>query len=402
MSALIPVSQALDALFALITPLDPEDVPLRNAAGRVLARDAVARRDQPPFAASAMDGYALRGDEAQPGARFEVVGGSAAGHGWTGRLGPGQAVRIFTGAPVPEGADRVVIQEDVTVDGGRITLLDSLGSGDNIRPAGGDFAVGDRMAAPRRLGPADVALAASMNLPELCVARQPEVAIIATGDELVLPGETPSPDQIIASNSFGLAAMFEAEGALVRVLPVARDTPEALTAVLELARGADMIVTIGGASVGDHDHVGSVMDALGMERAFYKIAMRPGKPLMCGRLGDAVMVGLPGNPVSSMVCGTLFVVPALRAMQGLPAAPVPTLTGQLAVATGPNGPREHYMRATLAVQGGAFRLTPENRQDSSLMTVLAGADCLVVRPPHAPAAPAGSEVPFIPLVPLAG
>lgn len=397
MSKLIPVAEALEALFALISPLETEEVALADCAGRVLASDAVARRNQPPFPASAMDGYAVRSGETRPGAQFRVVGESAAGHGWSGVVRPGEAVRIFTGAPVPEGADRVVIQEDVATDPAGITLLDTLGAGDNIRPAGCDFAIGHRMAAPRRLNPSDVALGASMNLPQLTVAKRPEVAIIATGDELVLPGETPAPDQIIASNSFGLKAMFEAEGAHVRILPIARDTPEALGGVFALAEGADLIVTIGGASVGDHDYVEEVTAGLGMERAFYKIAMRPGKPLMCGRLGRAVMVGLPGNPVSSMVCGTLFVVPALRALQGLPPASMARLRGRLAVDVEANGPREHYMRAGLALRDGVYWLSPERRQDSSLLSVLSGADCLVIRPPHAPAAPAGTNAEFIPL-----
>lgn len=397
MSNLIPVAEALDALFALITPLETEEVALVDCAGRVLARDAVARRNQPPFPASAMDGYAVQSGDAQPGAQLRVIGESAAGHGWSGVVGPGEALRIFTGAPVPEGADRVVIQEDVAADREIITVRDTLGGGDNIRPAGCDFAIGHRMAAPRRLTPSDIALAASMNLPVLPVAKRPEVAIIATGDELVLPGETPAPDQIIASNSFGLKAMFEAEGAHVRMLPIARDTPDALSSVFALANGADLIVTIGGASVGDHDFVEEVTAGLGMERAFYKIAMRPGKPLMCGRLGRAVMVGLPGNPVSSMVCGILFVVPALRALQGLRPAPMARLKGRLAVDVETNGPREHYMRAGLELRDGTYWLHPERRQDSSLLSVLSGADCLVVRAPHAPAVSAGTDAEFIPL-----
>ncbi|WP_424970425.1 gephyrin-like molybdotransferase Glp [Dinoroseobacter sp. S76] len=397
MSNLVPVAEALDALFALVAPLETEEVPLTAAAGRVLARDAVAARTQPPFAASAMDGYAVRGDDGAAGLTLEIVGESAAGHGWSGRVAPGQAVRIFTGAPVPEGAGTVVIQEDVTREADRITLVEGTDPGANIRPEGNDFKAGDRISAPRLLSPADVALAASMNLPVLTVHRRPRVAVIATGDELVMPGETPAPDQIIASNSFGLKAMFEAAGADVRLLPIAPDTSEGLAAVLALAGDADLVVTIGGASVGDHDLVAKVAGELGLERAFYKIAMRPGKPLMCGRLGAALLIGLPGNPVSSMVCGTLFVVPALRVMQGLPAQAQPRHAGKLARGLGKNGPREHYMRAQLTLRDGIAWIDPAPRQDSGLMSVLASADCLLVRAPHAEPAEPGSDVAYIPL-----
>ncbi|MDE3079995.1 MAG: molybdopterin molybdotransferase MoeA, partial [Paracoccaceae bacterium] len=344
---MITVAEALERVFALVSPLGVEEVPLAEAAGRVLARPVSARRDQPPFDASAMDGYAIRGLTAGPGDRFRVIGEAGAGHAFAGRLGADEAVRIFTGAPVPEGADRVVIQEDVTREGDWIILGDRLDSGTNIRPRGNDFAAGQQVAAPRRLRPHDLALIAAMNVPRLPVTRRPEVAIIATGDELVMPGETPRPEQIIASNAFALKALAEAEGAVARLLPIARDTEAELTHVLRLAEGADLIVTIGGASVGDHDLVGKVAGAMGMDRAFYKIAMRPGKPLMAGRLHGVPMLGLPGNPVSSIVCAHLFMLPLLRAMTGLPAAPAPRAPAVLAQDLGPNGPREHYMRARL-------------------------------------------------------
>ncbi|WP_424974462.1 gephyrin-like molybdotransferase Glp [Dinoroseobacter sp. S124A] len=397
MSNLVPVAEALEALFALVAPLETEEVPLITAAGRVLAHDAVAARTQPPFAASAMDGYAVRAEDGAAGLTLDVVGESAAGHGWDGIVHPGQAVRIFTGAPVPEDAGTVVIQEDVTRSGDRITLVETTAPGANIRPEGNDFKIGDRMSAPRVLSPADVALAASMNLPMLSVYRRPRVALIATGDELVMPGETPAPDQIIASNSFGLKALFESAGAEVRLLPIAPDTSEGLAAVLDLAGDADMVVTIGGASVGDHDLVARVAGDLGLERAFYKIAMRPGKPLMCGRFGAALLIGLPGNPVSSMVCGTLFVVPALRALQGLPAEARAQRAGKLARPLGKNGPREHYMRAQLTWRDSIAWIDPAPRQDSGLMSVLALADCLLVRAPHADPAAEGADVAYIPL-----
>ncbi|MFV2035645.1 MAG: molybdopterin molybdotransferase MoeA, partial [Halocynthiibacter sp.] len=296
---------------------------LAEAAGRVLARDVAASRDQPPFAASAMDGYAVIGQEAEPDAMFKVIGVSAAGQGYSGALRPGQTVRIFTGAPVPEGASRVIMQEDVIRRGDVITLGQNLGSNANIRVAGADFKNGDQFRAPRLLTPDDIALLAAMNIARVPVRRRPDVAIMATGNELVMPGETPGPDQIIASNGFGLKAMLTAAGANARMLPIARDNLASLRMGFELAAGADLIVTIGGASVGDHDLVGQVTTDLGMDRAFYKVAMRPGKPLMAGRMAKSVMVGLPGNPVSSMVCGRIFLLPALRVMMGFPAGRLP-------------------------------------------------------------------------------
>jgi molybdopterin molybdotransferase len=390
---MIPVREALDHLFALVSPLDIEQVPLAEAARRVLARDVKAVRDQPPFAASAMDGYAIGGNGAAPGARFNVIGEAAAGHGFAGVLGAGDAVRIFTGAPLPRGATRVVMQEDVTREGACILLGDRLDAKDHVRPAGSDFRVGDTMDAPRVLRPADVALLASMNHACVPVRRRPEVALIATGDELVMPGEDPGPDQIIASNGFGLKALLEEAGAHARLLPIARDSVASLTTAFDLAKGADLIVTIGGASVGDHDLVGRVAGDLGMDRAFYKVAMRPGKPLMAGKMGGAAMVGLPGNPVSAMVCGHVFAVPMITAMLGLGAAPAPRRTARLAAALPANGPREHYMRARLTPDG----LVAESRQDSALLGVLATADALLVRAVEEPARAPGDMVEYIPV-----
>lgn len=390
---MITVEEALSKLFALVRPLEPETVPLTAAAGRVMARDAVARRDQPPFDASAMDGYALRAAEARPGATFDVIGESAAGHRFSGSVGAGQAVRIFTGAPVPEGADRVVMQEDVNREGDRITLTDTIGDSAHIRPMGADFAAGARVAAPRLLGPSDIALMAAMNLGELEVTRKPQVALISTGDELVMPGDDPGPDQIIASNTFGLKALIDAAGAEARILPIAGDTDAAIHAAFDLADGADLVVTIGGASVGDHDLVGKVAAARGMEQSFYKVAMRPGKPLMAGRMDGVPMVGLPGNPVSAIVCGHVFLVPMLRAMLGLGTAPAPRLRATLAHDLPENGPREHYMRAR--VENGT--ITAGDRQDSSLLSVLSTANALLVRPPGDGASKTGAEVSYIPL-----
>lgn len=390
---MISVAEALDRLFALAAPTGKETVPLAEAAGRVLAEPVVATRNQPPFPASAMDGYAVKGVEADPEAMFKVIGEARAGERFEGTVGAGQAVRIFTGAPVPDGADRVIIQEDVTRAGDLITLARDLDAGPYVRPAGMDFAAGDRLDAPRLLDPRDLALIAAMNAATVTVARRPEVALIATGDELVMPGEAPGPDQIIASNGFGLKAMLEGAGAKARLLPIARDDAASLRTVFALAAGADLVVTIGGASVGDHDLVGPVAAELGMEQSFYKVAMRPGKPLMAGRLGTAAMVGLPGNPVSSLVCGQVFLVPMLRAMLGLGAAPAPRKQARLIEDIPANGPREHYMRAVIDETG--IRLLP--KQDSALLTILAHANALLVRPVSDPARAAGTTVDYIAL-----
>ncbi|MCA1334663.1 gephyrin-like molybdotransferase Glp [Pseudooceanicola marinus] len=394
---MISVEAALDALFALVRPLGTEEVPLREAAGRVMRADVHAFRDQPPFPGSAMDGYAVIAEEAQPHAMFRVIGESAAGRRFEGQVKPGQAVRIFTGAPVPEGATRVVLQEDVTRTGDIITLTDPLDAGPHIRPAGVDFRQGDTFAAPRLLRPADVALLAAMNQPTVTVSRQPTVALISTGDELVLPGEDPGPDQIVASNTFGLEALFRTLGARPRILPIARDTRASLESAFHLAADADLVVTIGGASVGDHDLVGRVAGELGMEQSFYKVAMRPGKPLMAGRmwadLGGAMMIGLPGNPVSAMVCGHVFAAPVLRAFQGLAREPAPLAHAPLLAPLPANGPRMHYMRARLSPEG----LRAFDSQDSSLLSILSEAGALIQRPPHAPAAQAGEILPYLPI-----
>lgn len=390
---MITVDAALEHLFALVAPIGIEELPLAQAAGRVLARDVCATRDQPPFASAAMDGYAVRADEAVPGATFGVIGEAAAGHRFAGSLGAGQAVRIFTGAPLPTGASRVIIQEDVLRAGDRITLGANLDPKDHIRPAGCDFRAGETMHSPRRLQAADIALLAAMNIASVPVRRKPRVALISTGDELVMPGDAPGPDQIIASNCFGLKALLDGHGAHARILPIARDSVDALEAVFTLTGDADLVVTIGGASVGDHDLVARVAGALGMERAFYKVAMRPGKPLMAGRLGGAAMVGLPGNPVSAMVCGHVFLGPMIGAMLGMGKARAARRVAPLAAPLPQNGPREHYMRARLSPVG----IRAEDRQDSSLLSVLAEAEALLVRPAGDPARAAGESVEYLPL-----
>ncbi|MFT6168918.1 MAG: molybdopterin molybdotransferase [Celeribacter sp.] len=389
---MISVSEALDHVFSLCGPLEHETVPLRCGLNRVLATDATATRNQPPFSASIMDGYALRDQESHIGAQFTVIGEAAAGHAFDGTVNAGQAVRIFTGAPLPKGASRVVMQENVTRDGDVITQTD-ISRTTNIRDIGADFKVGDTVKAPRRLSPRDLALLAAMNIDTLTVTRKPVVALIATGDELVMPGETPNDAQIIASNSFGLAAMVESAGGIARMLPIARDHEASLRYVLSLARDADMIVTIGGASVGDHDIVGKVAIDMGLDRAFYKVAMRPGKPLMAGKINDTMMLGLPGNPVSSMVTAHLFMLPALHHMLGLGATPIDTTQIPLATDLPANGPRAHYMRAH--VTDGT--VTPFDSQDSALMRILSDANTLIVRAPFAPAVQTGDLVDIISL-----
>ena len=386
---MITVAQALDAVLALGSPTEVEEVALSEADGRVLAQNAVATRAQPPLSASAMDGYAVSVVNAQPGDRFKVIGEAAAGHGFDGAIANGEAVRIFTGAPLPEGGERIIIQEDVTREGDDIILGDNLDKGLHIRPAGGDFNIGDTVNAPKLLMPSDIALLASMNVAQVQVRRRPVVAIIATGDELVSPGEAPGPDQIIASNNHGLAAMVRRAGALARVLPIAKDTPSSLEMALSLAQSADMLITIGGASVGDHDIVAQVAENKGLEREFYKVAMRPGKPLMAGKIDGMAMIGLPGNPVSSMVCGEIFLRPLIDTFLGLPSGPRARVTRSLSQDLPANGPREHYMRAEIDAAGGICGF---GRQDSSLLSVLAAANALIVRPPGDPARKAGEVV----------
>ncbi|MBW7922050.1 MAG: molybdopterin molybdotransferase MoeA [Rubellimicrobium sp.] len=387
---MISVAEALEYLFALVTPMDAEEIGLARAGGRVLVRDVIAGHDQPPFAASAMDGYAVREADAVAGRTLALAGHIAAGHPGAAVLQPGQAARILTGGAMPEGADRVIMQEDVTRDGDSVTL-NLIGPGRHVRARGCDFAAGARLAAPRRLKAAEVALVAAMNHARVTVARRPDVAILSTGDELVTPGSALGPGQIVASNGYGIRAMLQDEGIDARLLPVAADTVDAHKAALALAGDADLVITIGGASVGDHDLVAPVARAEGFDLAFHRIAIRPGKPVMAGRRGRQVMVGLPGNPVSAMVCATVFLIPLVRAMQSLPARAMPRDEMPLAAALPANGPREHYLRAEITAAGVA----PFAAQDSSLLSVLSRADALIVQPPGHPGAAAGEVVEVI-------
>ena len=391
---MISVREALDHILALSDALPSEDIALQYAQGRVLAQTVTANRDQPPFAAAAMDGYAIRATDLAAGAQtWQVIGESAAGHPFSSPVAAGQATRIFTGAPLPQGTDHVLIQENVCAKDGQITLIDGPNNGAHRRPAGGDFTKGHQLRAPRRLSAQDIALLAAMNVPRPNVTRRPKVALIATGDELVQPGDAPRDDQIIASNSYGLAAMLQKAGAEARILPIARDRLGSLAEVFALTRDADLVLTIGGASVGDYDLVAQAAAEFGLEQSFYKVAMRPGKPLMAGRMGGRAMIGLPGNPVSAMVCGEIFVLPLIEKMLGLPARQRAQQTAPLAHDLPANGAREHYMRATLI--DGALHVA--TRQDSSLLSILSGANALAIAPIQAPAMPKGSEMRYIPL-----
>ena len=390
---MITVDDALARLFALVSPLPTEMVPLRQAAGRVLRGTVTARVGQPPFPAAAMDGYAIATTKTAPGDSFDVIGESAAGHGFRGSVAKGEAVRIFTGAPMPNGGRRIIIQEDVSRRDNTITLKARLDEGLHIRAAEQDFGQGDAQEFPAPLRPVDLALIAAMGQSAVAVTRKPRIAIIATGDELVAPGDLPGRDQIIASNNLGLATMVERSGGTAHLLPIARDTEASLSATFDLAVGADLVITIGGASVGDHDLVAKVAAARGMERSFYKVAMRPGKPLMAGKLDGAPMIGLPGNPVSSMVCGEIFIKPVLDVLLGFPAAKRTTQTARLTAPLVDNGPRAHYMRATLSTDG----IRVAERQDSALLGVLAASNALVVRPPHDPARATGEPVDYLPI-----
>ncbi len=398
--ALMPAADALAAILAGASALPEETVALPAAHHRVLARDLAARRTQPPDDMSAMDGYAVRAaDVATIPARLTVVGEAAAGRPWNQQLQAGQAVRIFTGGVMPSGADAVVIQEDTTRDGDTVIVSETAKSGRNIRFAGIDFREGDvLLPAGRRLSDRNLSLAASMNYPELPVRRRPRVAVLATGDELVPPGSTPGPGQIILSNGFALRALAENEGAETIDLGIAADTIESTTAAIRAARdgAADILISTGGASVGDHDLMNVALKAEGVEMAFWKIALRPGKPMMYGRLGPMRVIGLPGNPAASYVCAFLFMVPLLRALSGRTDVHHPIEQAILGEDVPANDQRQDYMRARLDVRDdGRTLATPVNHQDSSLLANLSVAQGLLIRPPHAAAAAAGTACPFV-------
>ncbi|MER9247675.1 gephyrin-like molybdotransferase Glp [Mesorhizobium sp. M0590] len=392
--ALVPVAEALERLLDGAAALPGERVALLDAADRVLAEPVVALRTQPPFNASAMDGYAVRAaDIASVPAKLSVVGMAPAGRGFAGTVQQRQAVRIFTGAPLPEGADTIVIQENVRdLGGGSVEVTEPTVQGRNIRRLGLDFAKSDVLLPKGRLlDPAALSLAASANHPEVRVVKRPLVAIIATGDELLPPGSDVGPDQIISSNAYGVAAAAQSVGARALDLGIAPDRREAIAALVEKAvkAGANVIVTLGGASVGDHDFVHDVLTGQGMTLDFWKIAMRPGKPLMFGRLGDIRCIGLPGNPVASLVCTQLFLKPLLARLGGR-AFQQDIRRARLGAAMPANDLRQDYVRAVVIDDTGTLVATPFGIQDSSMLKMLADANGLIVRAPFAPAAAAGS------------
>ena len=401
---LLSVDDALERILKDAVPMAPEVVGLLKGHGRTLREDIVALLTQPPFDASSMDGYAVRAqDVADVPVELDVIGEAAAGHGFEGELAPGQCARIFTGAPLPTGADTVIIQENTVAEGKRVRIMETAPQGRFVRPRGFDFTEGDTLIPEgHALSDRDLALAAAMGHGTLNVSRRPKVAILATGDELVQPGETPGPDQIIASNGYGLYPMIKRAGGEPLLLDIARDSRESLDACITQGADADILVTIGGASVGDHDLVNASLRERGLDLDFWKIAMRPGKPLMFGRLETQFVLGLPGNPVSSYVCGLIFLLPLIRALLGRAHPHAQLQTAPLAHAIEANGSRQHYLRGKFetitqadgqVVQG----ITAYASQDSARLALLHEADCLIVRGVDAPALGAGEQVVFLPL-----
>lgn len=394
---MLPVDEARRRILAGLSATAAEIVPLAEAWGRVAAEDLRARVTQPPRDVSAMDGFALRAADGIPGARLRIVGSAPAGHPWDGVIGPGEAVRIFTGSIIPAGSDTVLLQEEATTAEDRVTVNETTPAGRHIRRTGQDFAVGDVLVATgKRFGARDVGLAASGNAPWVAVRRRPRIAILATGDEIALPGEPIPPGGIVSSNAHALAALVRATGGEPLVLPIAPDELEAIASASDAARGADMLVTTGGASVGDHDLIQPALAARGMQLDFWKIAMRPGKPLLHGHVRGLPVLGLPGNPVSAMVCAVLFLLPALAKMLGQPPEPPPTDRAVLGTGLPANDHRADHLRATLRMRpDGMAVATPFARQDSAMLRLLTQAEALILRAPHAPALAEGADVEVI-------
>jgi molybdopterin molybdotransferase len=396
---MLSVDEARTRILSAFETLAAEDVSLDRALHRVLAEDVASLRTQPPTPVSAMDGYAVQAtDVATAPATLTVVGEAPAGGAYTATVKPGEAVRIFTGGPVPAGADTVVIQEDTEREGATLTVKEAAKPGANVRGKGIDFKEGDVLLSKgRRLAARDIGLAAAMNRPWLRVTRKPRVAILATGDEIVRAGDPIGPNQIVSSNGPALKAMVAALGGEAIDLGIARDDEDSIRVLSRGAKGADLLLTTGGVSVGDHDLVRKVLGAEGLTVDFWKIAMKPGKPLMFGRLGDTPMVGLPGNPVSALVCFVLYVKPALGKLLG--AAGDEGLSperARLGTDLGPNNFREDFIRARLSRNdAGELVATPFRVQDSSMMATFAQADCLIRRAPNAPAAKAGEWSPVV-------
>jgi len=394
----ISVEEALSRLLEPLSALPPEQISLVDGLGRVLAEDVAARRTQPPFAVSAMDGYAVRaGDLAAVPVELRIVAEVPAGAGFGGHVGAGEAARIFTGAPLPAGTDTIVIQEDTQRDGDRVRVLEGAPRGRYVRREGLDFVEGEvLLRSGRRLTARDIGLLAAMNRPWLFVHRRPRIGILSTGDEIVMPGDAIGPHQIVSSNSLSLAAFVAARGGVPISAGNAPDDPAALRRLAAATTGVDLLVTTGGVSVGEHDLVREALAVDGFELDFWQIAMRPGKPLMVGRYRGTPMVGLPGNPVSTLVCALLFLKPAFDRLSGVVAEIEAQATARLGVALSKNDRRQDYLRSRLArAADGTLEVFPFEVQDSSMMRLLAAADCLVVRQPHAPAVAAGTIVPII-------
>ena len=394
---MISVEEARGRILDALRPTPAEIVALADAWNRVLAEDVSARLTQPPFDVSAMDGYALRASDGVLHADLRVIGAAPAGHPFKGQVSSGEAVRLFTGSVVPTGADAILLQEDATREGDRVHVNEAAVTGRHIRRAGQDFAAGDFVIlSGRRMTARDIGLAAAANYPWLSVHCRPRVAILATGDEIAMPGEPIPPGGIISSNSHALAALVRAAGGEPTILPVARDEQAAIGAVADSVAGMDMLVTTGGASVGDHDLVVAALQARGMTLDFWQIAMRPGKPLLFGQLGGTPVLGLPGNPVSAVVCAILFLLPALARLSGLPPAPPPVSTAFLGMPVKQNDQRADHLRAAVRIDEiGRIVVTPFPVQDSAMLRRLATADALVLRAPNAPALPEGAEVGII-------
>ncbi len=394
---MLSVEEARERILTPLKPTPSEVVALSQAFGRVTAQPIVARRTQPPCDISAMDGFALRAEAGAAGARLRVIGSAPAGHPFAGRVAPGEAVRVFTGSVMPDGTDAVLLKEDATDAGSSIVVGEAVAAGRFIRRAGQDFSEGAVLLPEgRRLTARGVGLAAAANFPWIAVHRMPKVAILATGDEIGLPGERVPAGGIVSSNAHALAALVRAGGGEPVVLPIAPDDAAAIAEAAQAAQGLDLLVTTGGASVGDHDLVQAGLRRLGFVLDFWKVAMRPGKPLIAGRVGEVPMLGLPGNPVSALVCAVLFLLPALARLSGLAGSAPPTEDALLGSALGANDGRADHLRAKLSVnEHGRLVATAFPRQDSSLLRLLAEADALIVRPPHAPALAKDSVVPVI-------
>ena len=399
---MISVTEARMRILGGLAPTAAEIIPLMDGAGRVTAAPLVARLSHPPADVSAMDGYAVRSADAAAGARLKLIGAAPAGHPFMGRIGAGETVRLFTGSVVPDGADSILIQENATVSDGVVMATEATAEGRHIRRMGQDFRAGETLIpAGQRLNPRSIGLAAAGGHAWLTVHRRPRIVILSTGDEIVLPGEPLPPGGVVSSNGPALAALVRVAGGEPILLPTAIDDIAAIAAATDAAHGAEMLLTTGGASVGDHDLVQAALAERGMVLDFWRIAMRPGKPLMHGRLGDVPMLGLPGNPVSALVCAILFLLPAIARLSGLPGDPPAAEAVRLAAPLPANDIREDYIRASLLTQvDGQWVAKPYAKQDSGMISRMAAADALIIRPPFAPACEVGETVRAIRLAPL--